>query len=173
MANSFTLARPYAKAVFDIAERSDLLDSWSDFLKAVNDVFPDLMLVVFGASGRRGVLSLLDFRSIFSEQQVFFLKLLLSRGRFRYFPAICSIFHEMLYQRNAITPVVAKSGLDLSPEDISSITAFLEKMLSSKVDVRFDIDSRIIGGCVFHIHDDCYDASVLGRLEKLEGALGV
>ncbi|WP_092483753.1 ATP synthase F1 subunit delta [Candidatus Ichthyocystis hellenicum] len=174
MKNNFTLARPYAKAAFCIADESDSLDSWLAFFEAVRGVFQELMSFSRVTRSSNDTASLwTSLSEVFCEQQVFFLKLLLSRDRFFCFPAISSIFEEMVCNKRDIVPVVVESSFDVSSEDKARIGSFLEKMMSSKVAASFETNSKLIGGCVVHVSDDCYDASILGRLEKLAVQLGI
>ncbi|CUT17129.1 MULTISPECIES: ATP synthase F1 subunit delta [Candidatus Ichthyocystis] len=174
MRNNFTLARPYARAAFSIADEDGSLDLWLTFFDAVCGVFQDLTdFHKVTRSGRDNALLWDSLSGVFCERQVFFLKLLLSRDRFFCFPAISSIFKKMVCDKRRVIPIVVESSFDVSSEDRSRIGSFLEKMVSSEVIASFETNSSLIGGCVVHVSDDCYDASVLGRLEKLAVQLGI
>ena len=64
--------------------------------------------------------------------------------------------------------VEVQSAGALSPAQDKSLTAALEKMLSGKVVVNYQIRPEILGGLIVKFGSSMIDDSICGKLNRLE-----
>lgn len=164
-----TLARPYAKAVFEFALANKKLDAWSenltnlsviaqhDLLKPLYDdpnITPDQLIHVFLA------------KSMDQNTQNFIL-LLGQYNRLQYLPEITELFQEMKAEHEKLSTVYVTSAFPLEAKIIKKLKSSLEIRLQRDVILDFKIDKSLLGGAVIRSGDWVVDGSVIGKLEKL------
>jgi len=183
VADNNTVARPYAQAIFEIAESAGMLAEWSETLAATgllleererveylgNPAFNDKQRFEFltglFASAGASLLAGDDTRG--SN----FLKLLLENNRVAVMPEI-SMHYEALKARTENTvDAVVTSAAALSDEQQQEIARSLRERLGRDVRVTTEIDENLIGGAVIRAGDVVIDGSLRARLEGLANAL--
>ena len=171
-----TSARRYAEASFQIADRDGALDRWRDGLQAAARLLgePQLAEIVSNpgvplarreelVSGALGPDVLPGLRNL--------VLLLLRRGRIELLPRIADEFRRLHDQRNGVLTATATSAVPLSEDEIRGLTARLEGMTGSRVQLSLAVDPDLLGGVVVRYGDRLLDGSVRGRLERLRNQL--
>ena len=185
MADNNTIARPYAKAIFEVAEENNALEALSVSLSAAAEMFADGELAAF-----------LDRPALSDEQRLEFLqalfadavgkdtvfagsslhgtntlKLLLENKRVGVMPEISAHFEALKAKIENAVDAVVTSATALSDEQVAEISAALTKRLGCDVKIETEIDENLIGGAVIRAGDVVIDGSLRARLEGLATAL--
>ncbi|MEJ2515472.1 MAG: F0F1 ATP synthase subunit delta [Gammaproteobacteria bacterium] len=176
MAEKTTVARPYARAVFEIARDSDTLSAWSDFLERAKLVVADERiheLIGNPAISRHDLGDLLIelCGDAAGEQGANFIKLLAENGRVAYVPEIAAEFEELKAEAENVVDVTITSAVPLDDDQRGRFAASLRQRLGRDVRLHLETDSSLIGGAVVRAGDLVIDGSVRGRLQRLSGAV--
>ena len=175
-----TVARPYARAIFELASQESQLQQWQDRLglsaaiAADNDmqaIFEspsmlareqsDLFLSVVAGADKVDVSD--DFKNLVA--------LLAENGRLAAFPAIATAFETLKQEAEGRIEVRIRSAQKLSTEQEQQISTSLAKRLGKEVSISTEIDESLIAGAVVTAGDLVIDGSAIGRMEKLTSAL--
>ena len=185
MADNNTIARPYARAAFELAgEKSDLA-GWSAALDAAKDLLADGRVAKFLADPALSDDKRLEFltglfqsvdgkNSVLGgddEQGTNFLRLLLEYGRVSVLPEIAAHFDALKAAVENTVDVTVTSAAKMSAAQEKSVVAALEKRLGRNVNLSTEIDENLIGGAVIRAGDVVIDGSLRARLDGLANAL--
>ena len=185
MADNNTVARPYAKAAFDVARENDALEEMSESFAAAKALMEDGQIAAFLSRPKLNDEERLTFlQGLFAkavgEGSVFagadkhgtnFLKLLLENGRVRVLPEIADHFAALKADIENSVDAVVTSAVPLSEARMQEITASLKARLGRDVKLTSEIDENLIGGAVIRAGDVVIDGSLRARLEGLAHAL--
>ncbi len=172
MAERQTLARPYAEAVFKLAQEQDRLQDWSDTL--------GFMAVVMADKAMRGVLDQPEIENDrfvalikdicagrMDEQAENLLQLLLENNRLSLFAEIVSLFDSFKADAERTVEVEVLSAFALDAGQQKSIAAAMEKKLGCAVTLQLKEDDSLMGGIVIRAGDLVIDGSAKGYLGEL------
>jgi F-type H+-transporting ATPase subunit delta len=183
VADNNTVARPYATAIFDVADEAKALGAWSEALDVAGQLLGDSGLVEYlgtpefndgqrlefltGLFAKAGA-SLLDGSDTKGSN---FLKLLLENGRIAVLPEIAEHFEALKAKVENSVDATITSAAPLSDAQQNDIAAALKARLGREVRVETEIDENLIGGAVIRAGDVVIDGSLRARLEGLATAL--
>jgi len=175
MAENLTVARPYAEAIFALADAEGALGRWSQTLAVMAAVAanPDIAAAtadpklnpeqVYGLfAGACGDLPV--------EGQNL-LRALIENDRIAALPEIHEIFEELKNEREGIVDAVITSAYPLDGGQLAEIVAVLENRFKRKVRPQVETDANLIGGARMQIGDEVIDGSVRGKLAGMAAAL--
>ena len=185
MADNNTIARPYAEAVFEIAQKDGALESWGAALETAGELLADGQVAMFLADPALSDAQRLDFLTgLFASagdsiallsgsdtKGTNFIKLLLEYGRVPVMPEIAEHFHELKAEAERTVDVTVTSAAPLSAADEQKISAALKERLGRDVRIETEIDETLIGGAVIRAGDVVIDGSLRARLDGLAHAL--
>lgn len=183
MADNNTVARPYAQAIFEIADGAGALADWSESLLVAGQLFADRELAEylgnpdFNDEQRFNFLTgLFDkagskLLAGSDKKGTNFLKLLLENGRVAVLPEISAHFEALKAKVENSVDAVVTSAAALSETQQNEIAASLKKRLGRDVRITTEIDETLIGGAVIRAGDVVIDGSLRARLEGLANAL--
>jgi len=176
MSELTTAARPYAKAVFEIAEATGSLDSWSDQLGLMASIVSAegsaSLLESPKASASQKVDMFVDVASgNLNEQSVNLLKSLGENNRFALLPDMASLFEELKSESQGEVEGELIAAAAVSQEQESAIVTALEKRLGRKVKLVTKIDESLLGGAVIRVGDLVIDGSLQGRFQTMKSNL--
>jgi F-type H+-transporting ATPase subunit delta len=176
MSSLTTLARPYAKAAFKLAQADKALQAWDERLALAAAIAGDEM-----------VLKLIKSPHVDSEQALAlitdacgdklddrfcgYLEVLAENDRLPLLGEIKAIYGRLRQQaeRRMVARVV--SAIALSDEQRERLKRALSERYDADVELENEIDPSVIGGAVIHAGIDVIDGSLRGRLRKLEQSL--
>ena len=177
MAESLTIARPYAEAAFKLANDLGQLPSWSDALSRLATVAgTDVARELVGnpaLSVDRLAHLLADTAGELTAEQRNFVQVLASNERFPVMAEIDSQFETLRHAHEGVLEAHVASAYPLAKEQLDEIVATLENRFGRKVQAEVTVEPELIGGVSIRIGDEVMDASVRGKLAKLAGALKV
>jgi F-type H+-transporting ATPase subunit delta len=183
MADNSTVARPYAKAAFDIAREAGELAAWSESLRVAGALLADGQVAKYLSRPALNDDKRLDFLtgllasaggrvlSGTDKKGTNFLKLLLEYGRIAALPEIAEHFEMLKAEVENTVDVTVTSSTPLSAEQRSTIAAALEKRLGRNVNLETEVNENLIGGAVIRAGDVVIDGSLRARLDGLSAAL--
>lgn len=178
MARDRTIARPYAKAVFEIAFEADALAHWSDMLALAADVAADPQMSAvmkdpnFSAEDRVSVFLKIG-ESAFTPNMRSFIQLLGKFKRLMLLPCMAVMYEEMRAQAEQVIVVKLTSAFPLDQSEQDEFSAKLKKRLHANIFLECKTDKHIIGGAIIQAGDSVIDGSIRGKLNKLADSVGI
>lgn len=175
MAENVTIARPYAEAVFALADASGALGKWSQALAAMAAVAadPDLR----AASGNPNLSADQVYGlfagacgDLFTEAQNL-LRILVENGRLAALPEIFNVYEELKNAREGVVEALITSAYALDGGQLSALVADLEQRFKRKIKPQVTVDAALIGGVRMQVGDEVIDGSVRGKLAAMAVAL--
>lgn len=172
MAELSTLARPYAKAAFQVAVQDGSLDSWSKMLTLSAAVSVDATVGVMLADPSLSSEKLaLTFLSVCGEEidtkGANFVHLLAENKRIGLLPEIAEQFDALKATQEKTLDVEVTTAYELSPETLAKLAQSLKVKLEREVKLNTNVDQSLLGGAVIRAGDTVIDSSVRGKLVKL------
>jgi F-type H+-transporting ATPase subunit delta len=166
------IAEVYARALFEAAKESDVLDRVHDELGEFTDALAeDRQLQVFLFSpyfsseekkdGINRIVSDAD------ERLLNFLQLLAERHRM---PALFRIrrgFDSMWAEENKLLPVIVTSAVELDEGLVQEIGRSIEEQTDRRVELSSKVDPDVLGGLQVRVGNMVLDATLRNRLEQL------
>ncbi|HEX5419344.1 MAG TPA: F0F1 ATP synthase subunit delta [Gammaproteobacteria bacterium] len=176
MAEKITIARPYAKAVFELAQREQNLSRWSRVLKVLADAVaaPAVAALIDApevAAAKRAEIIIEICGDMLDERGRNLLRLLSEKRRLDYLPEIAAEFERLRAAAEAIVDVELAAPIEIDPERRSEVEAALKRRLGHDVRVHYVLDEALLGGAVIRAGDLVIDGSIRGRLERLAAAM--
>ena len=186
MAAHGTVARPYAQAVFELANAAAELPAWSEFLQLaaalVSESDVNRMLFTPGADLNRLATTIAELcreqladpaplRDGEGSTGANFLKVLVANQRLRLLPDIAVRFEALRAEAENTLEVTLSSASPVSDEQRAGIVDSLNKRFGRKIRLTVEIDNTLIGGARLQVGDRVIDGSVRTGLDKLATAL--
>lgn len=175
---SGSLARRYAKAVFEIGVAQNSLDrigadvrTLAAAMKESKELSATLSSPALGRGDRRKVIDALLQRIGAQPITKNFVYLLLDGERLLTLPAIARALDAMIETKAGRVAAEVVSAKPLDPSQLSQITAALEKLSGKKVNVSKREDPELLGGVVAKVGDIVYDGSLRTQLRTLRDEL--
>jgi len=180
MSDFETAARPYARALFELASEENKLQQWQDNLQqaALIAADPD-MLAMFeqpailakelaelflGVSAAAGIEADADFSNLIA--------LLAENDRLAALPTISAQFATLKQEAEGKIEVLVRSAMKLSAkQQQDKIASSMAKRLGKEVSITTEIDASLIAGAIVTAGDLVIDGSASGQMQKLTIAL--
>ena len=165
-------ARPYAKAVFDLAQETGELDRWSEMLAfgaaVVSDPEMQARIEDPAMTGEQLTELLLAICSDkFNEQAVNLSKLLIENDRLVLFPAIAERFETLRQEQQGKVTARVVSAKELTETEQQKLAQKLTDRLNAEVSIETEVDDSLLGGAIIYAGDLVIDGSIRGRLDNL------
>lgn len=170
MSKYSTIARPYAKAVFQVAEASNTFDAWSNMLKNWALITQDDRVKVLFNDPKVKLNQLIHFLSSIqklNEHGQRFISILAKARRLEILPEISEIFETLYAQRSNSLKAEVFTPKALNEEQRERIRKALSLRLDKKINIHETIDKNLIAGVKVKVNDTVWDASLRGRLTRL------
>jgi F-type H+-transporting ATPase subunit delta len=176
MAEIATLARPYAEAVFRLADDAKRLGEWSEALRVLAAVAasPALTSVIGNPQITDGQLYELVLGAAHAElatEVKNFVRLLIDNKRLELLPAIRDQYEQLKHEREGVIEAEVQSAYPLDDAQLRALVAELERRAGRKVSPRVSVDKELIGGVRVVMGDEVIEASVRGKLAAMATAL--
>jgi len=183
VADNNTVARPYAQAIFEIADSAGALAEWSESLATAGQLLRERELVDYLTDPAFSDERRLEFLNGLFEKAgsaklagadkkgTNFLKLLIENDRVAVLPEISEHFNALKAKVENSVDAVVTSAVALSEAQLDEVAGSLRKRLGRDVRITTRIDETLIGGAVIRAGDVVIDGSLRARLEGLANAL--
>lgn len=176
MSELTTTARPYARALFELASDAGTLTEWSEtlaFLGALvsNEEVRALLdsPAMTKQAAADAVIKLSDGK--LDDKAENLVRQLAEYGRLEVLPEISSLYEAMKDEAECVVEAVVTSAQELSDEEKDAIASALKKRLGREVKITTEIDESILGGAIIRAGDLVIDGSIQGRLKNIQHAL--
>ena len=179
MSDFDTAARPYARAIFELAQEESALQAWQDNLTVAAAVAadPDMDALLHQPAMVASKLAEL-FRSVMQSaggqaDSNFdnLISVLAENGRLAALPAIAVQFEALKQEAEGKIEVHVVSAQEMSADQQQKIADSMAKRLGKEVSLTTEIDESLIAGAIVTAGDLVIDGSASGRIGKLTGAL--
>ena len=176
MAEAISVARPYAVAAFDEANRLGNLKGWSDMLLAGAEAAANAEVAALIGSPRAShsqiesvMLALCGETAGNSGRN--FIRLLAENRRLALLPEIAAMFESMRAEAEKNVDVTVTSAFDLDEAQKQKIAAAMKKRMGREVRLHCEKNSELLGGIVIRAGDKVIDGSARSHLNSLANAL--
>lgn len=180
MAELITIARPYAKALFEYALQNHVLEGWEKALhywslavqdpslaseldnpKISDQQFHELFSVILQKTAP-------EFYAAHKTNISNFLNILIAEKRLNVLPEIALRYQELLTAEKNMKEVTVVSAFSLSVERQQQLSEALTRYFKTKLSLTFQEDNSLIGGLVIRSGNWVMDDSIKGRLQSLK-----
>lgn len=177
MLEKMTLARPYAKAIFTIAQKNDRLTEWLQTLQSLAEISKNAKIQRLLRDGSRSPESLVSvFEEIFpmplDKEQKNLLELLALKKRLSLLPEITAAFEKLCDEANQVLPIEFISVIPLTENQKKEFSDVLSKRFGKIIHLENKINPDLIGGYWIKAGDQVIDGSIRGHLEQLKANMG-
>lgn len=175
MAEATSLARPYAKAVFELAQEKGAFNDWSERLQALAQVTENetvrQAIATPSVDKSQLVDAILAAAGSENEETRNLVALLAENGRLTAVSEMAEQFDALRAEAEKITQAEVVSATELSDSQRDAIAARLKEKLGTEVTLTTSIDESLIGGAIVRAGDLVIDGSVRAKLERLASSL--
>ncbi|MGB9419684.1 MAG: ATP synthase F1 subunit delta [Candidatus Acidiferrum sp.] len=168
----------YANALADIVLEQGAADparhQLEDFLGAYNEsaeLRNFLTSPVIARGAKHGVIEKLIARLGASKILRNFLFVMADNQRIHLLPDIVDAFEDVLRQRLGVAEAQVTSAAQLNNEQKAGLVQTLERLSGKKIQAKYLLEPKLLGGAVVRIGDTVYDGSVLNRLNQMRALL--
>ncbi|MFA5959640.1 MAG: F0F1 ATP synthase subunit delta [Tatlockia sp.] len=173
MPNNTTIARPYAKALFEYALEHKKLPEWSELLHTMAAAVMDKNAMEFIANPETTTVQqeqllmalFADSGEIAAVENL--IALLAHNKRLMLLPEIKVLFEVLRAEQEKTLKVKVISYSALSDTQKAQLTQSLSQRLQRQITLNISIDESLLGGAIIHAGDLIIDGSVRGKLNKL------
>ncbi len=180
MAESVTIARPYAQAIFRLAREGKALAAWSDRLQRLAAIAqdPEMAKVVGNPKFSAGQVADL-FVSLTGESDktpgnkelASLIGILAENERLDVLSQIQDIYEQLKSADEGVKEAIVTSAYPLDDAQLKNLMSQLESHFGSKLQPHVEVDAALIGGIKVAVGDQVLDASVRGKLDAMATAL--
>ena len=176
MANQLSIARPYAKALFEHAVAGQQLAAWSMWLQALGQLMehPALHVLLRNPAVSRdqqAEVVIAIAHDLACEPMVpaldNLIRLLAANKRLYALPAIATQFDALRAEQEKTLTVCVCSFSPLTTLQEQRLVDSLSQRLQRQVTLQQTVDPSLLGGAVIRANDLVIDGSVRGQLIKL------
>jgi F-type H+-transporting ATPase subunit delta len=176
MAEPSTIARPYAEAVFRLADAQGKLAEWSGVLANIAAVAADERIRAavgdpnLSAAKIAGLfISVLSGKLSGDAENL--VRVLAENGRLDVLAEIRTQYEALRNEREGVVEAEIHTAFDLDSAQLADLVARLEKNTGRKVRASVHIDKNLIAGVKVVLGDKVIDGSARAQLGALENAL--
>ena len=176
MAEASTIARPYAEAVFKLADAEGKLAEWSGVLANIAAVAADERIRAavsdpnLSAAKIAGLfISVLSGKLSGDAENL--VRVLAENGRLDVLAEIRTQYEILRNEREGVVEAEVHTAFDLEDAQLADLVARLEKKTGRKVKATVRVDKDLIAGVKVVLGDKVIDGSARAQLGALENAL--
>ncbi|MCE1238854.1 MAG: F0F1 ATP synthase subunit delta [Azonexaceae bacterium] len=175
MAESVTIARPYAEAAYKLAKETGAQGTWSQRLQKLALIAQDGEMAQLMGNPRLSAEQVAELFISLSDDSdtVFgnFVRTLAENRRLALLPEVSRLFELARSQEEGVQEAVVYSAFPIDEAQVSALLQQLEPRFGTRLTARVEIDPSLIGGVRVTVGDQMLDASVRGKLDAMAVAL--
>lgn len=176
MAESQTLARPYAEAAYGLAREQGLVVAWAEQLAALAAITaePQVAELINNPSTPTDVIA--DVvkaigSSVLSDGAKRLVETMAANRRLSVVSEVKAQFDALTAENEGRIQASVTSAVILSAEQQSALKSALDAKWSADVEVMFNVDPTLVGGAIIQAHDWVIDGSIATQLTKLSAVI--
>ena len=171
-----TIAKPYARAVFKIAQQDKSQNDWKALLEAAASLVKDKQFQNYLDSPnvtkqdkeeavQKLVARIINRKLATKENE--FLSLIMDNDRTEVLPSILSLFDDQanIFEEAKTFQVI--SAYKLTATEEKGIVVSLSEKYNASVSIETTIDETLIGGLIIKLGDKVIDMSIKARTDEL------
>ena len=175
MAELATIARPYAEAVFRVAQPAKL-NAWAEILSEMAQVaavpaFREIAGDPRLARTQVADIFLSSIKTPIDDEARNFVSMLVENGRLSLLQEIEHQFRELKNAFESTADAQIVSAFAMTDEQMRDLVAALEKKFGRKLNASVSVDASLIGGVRVTVGDEVLDSSVSARLAHMQTVL--
>ena len=176
MAEFATIARPYAKALFDLAIEKNQIESWLGGLKELAWLVQQPKVgALINEPEASGIQKADELSRLLNDSEVMtntefrnFVYVVAEEKRLQVLPEIYAQYQGFALSRNNAKQAVIYSAFEFASEgQKAKVLGDLEQYFNTRLEATFETDPELIGGIKVEVGDEVLDMSVQGKLHKL------
>jgi F-type H+-transporting ATPase subunit delta len=179
MAENATVARPYAEALFRVAQagkESFTLAVWAELVAELAQIGAHPEVQAFARNPKASASDIVAaFKALVktpvNTEANNFLDMLVENGRISLLPEIGAQFLALKNASEGAADAEITSAFELDAAQVSTLIATLEKKFSRKLNPVVTVDPALIGGVRVVVGDEVLDTSVRAKLQQMRVAL--
>lgn len=176
MSEYTTFARPYARAIYDLASEESRVEQWSAMLGALADVVAHEQIQALVGDPRVSEEALAQIiidlcGEALDKEGANLVRLLVENRRLRSVTDMAALFEQLRAQAEGVVEAEVLSAKPLSKAQQASLAAALQRRLGREVTLHTTQDETLLAGVVVHAGDLVIDGSLKGRLGQLARAM--
>ncbi|HVH33008.1 F0F1 ATP synthase subunit delta [Tahibacter sp. UC22_41] len=175
MSSAESLARPYARAAFDLASEAGAIADWSSKLEFAAAVARDPKVQTLignpAIGGDRLVGLFLPQGEKADSAFANFVATLAANRRLPILADVADGFAALKRAAEGVLKVNVRAAVALDAAQADALKAALGKRFGRQIELTSTIDESVIGGAIIDAGDTVIDGSVRGRLERLAQTL--
>lgn len=176
MAEKTTIARPYAQAVFKLANEQKNLKGWSETLGLAAAVAADPEMGNVIGNPRLTKAQVVDiFLTVcgnkLGDAGQNMIRVLADNGRLGLLPEIAALYEVERAGAEGTLNAEVTSAFELTEGQKKDLAAALKKRFGREISLSCQTDKSLLGGAIIRAGDVVIDGSAVSRLEKLSTEL--
>ena len=176
MAESVTIARPYAEALFRAAKESGNLAKWAEQISLLGQVAANPEARAAIGDPNVAASQLVDlFRSAcgtaVAAELSNFIQLLSNNDRLGLMPEIAGLYEQYKQAEEGTKQAEIISAFPMDDAQVKTLVPQLEAVFKTKLETSVSVDPELIEGIKVIVGDQMLDASVRGKLDTMATAL--
>lgn len=176
MSENNVLARPYAKAAFELALEQNALSKWSTMLATLTQIAADENTIVFLGNPRvtteQQVSLFCDVcGSVLDDTGKQFVRVLADNERLRVLPEISVLYEALRAEQEKTLDVMVTSAMPIDEARQQKLTAALKARFKRDVTLQCDVDEALIAGAVIRAGDTVLSNTISTRIVELRESL--
>ncbi len=176
MSNAITIARPYAQAAFEVAQKQNELKGWSSLLNGLAETMLNVEVQAVVSNPKVSIAQISQLMESFvgkeaGVQQRNFVRVLAENKRLPVLPEIAELFEALKAEAEKTVNVVVESAFELSAAQQDRIVSSLKKRMGREIKLAYNVNKDLLGGVVIRAGDKVIDGSALTRLAEMANAL--
>jgi len=170
------LARPYARAVFELARAGNSFESWNDSLALMAAVVtnPTMRSMLDNPRLTRADAARLMGQACgddIGEKETNLLNMLAENGRLDQLPTINKLYGELRDAAAGTVEAEVISARALTEDQKSAIASALARRLGREVNLNCSVNEDLLGGAIVRAGDLVIDGSAIDHLRQLSSNL--
>jgi F-type H+-transporting ATPase subunit delta len=176
MSSLTTLARPYAKAAFELATADSNLAAWDDMLSVAATVTADASMAGWlqspHSTADKAVEIIVEAMGGDVDPRFQgYLAVLADNDRLSLCAEISRLFRQLRQEAEKRLEVRVVSATPLQESQAERMRSALATRFDRDITISNEVDPEVLGGAIIYAGDQVIDGSIIGRLKRLETSL--
>jgi F-type H+-transporting ATPase subunit delta len=100
-----------------------------------------------------------------------FLFVIADRQRTQLLPEIVAAFQQVVRRRRGVVEAEISSSVELTAAQKAELAKSLERITGKRVEAKYSLDAKLLGGAMVRIGDTIYDGSLRSGLNEMRALL--